>query len=343
MSKRILFCRVVVLTLVVLVLVVLSGVLSAQGYSVSALERVKAVQERHTAQLLALEGVVGTAVGFNENNRLSVKVFVVGREVAGVPKKLDGVPVRVAVTGKIFALKRRPRSKKKVDPASRFERPVPIGVSTGHPNITAGTIACRVTDGTNVYALSNNHIYAVQNNANIGDASLQPGPLDGGLDPDDAIGRLFDFEPIDFEGGINTMDAAIALSSDANLGNSTPLNGYGTPKISTLAAHLLLNQPVKKYGRSTTLTKGKVHAVNATVTVGYGSDVALFTDQIIITPGNFCAGGDSGSLVVFRGKGRNKTHDHKPVGLLFAGNDLVAVASPIDRVLDRFGVYIDGE
>jgi len=36
-----------------------------------------------------------------------------------------------------------------------WARPVPIGVSTGHPDITAGTIGARVTDGVNVYALSN--------------------------------------------------------------------------------------------------------------------------------------------------------------------------------------------
>ncbi len=52
-----------------------------------------------------------------------------------------------------------------LDPTSRFNRPVPIGVSTGHPAITAGTIGARVTDGVNVYALSNNHVYADENTA----------------------------------------------------------------------------------------------------------------------------------------------------------------------------------
>ena len=56
---------------------------------------------------------------------------------------------------------------------------MPIGVSTGHPAITAGTIGARVTDGTNVFALSNNHIYANSNNAAIGDSALQPGSIDG--------------------------------------------------------------------------------------------------------------------------------------------------------------------
>ena len=97
-----------------------------------------------------------------------------------------------------------------------------VGVSTGHPDITAGTIGARVTDGINVYALSNNHVYADGNAASIGDGAIQPGTVDGGTDPADRIGTLHDFEPIDFTGGDNLMDAAIVISSIDLLGNSTP-------------------------------------------------------------------------------------------------------------------------
>ena len=104
--------------------------------------------------------------------------------------------------------------------------------------------------------------------------------------------------------------------------------------------------PVKKYGRTTGLTKGRVYALNATVDVAYdeeGEKVARFVGQIIITPGSFSAGGDSGSLIVADGKGRNKADDRKPVGLLFAGSSLYTVANPIGPVLTRFGVTIDGD
>lgn len=216
-----------------------------------------------------------------------------------------------------------------------------IGISTGHPAITAGTIGCRVTDGTNVYALSNNHVYADENNAAIGDAVIQPGTYDGGSSPADDIGTLADFEPIDFSGGPNLIDAAIASTTTGLLHNATPSDGYGTPRSITAVASI--NQKVKKYGRTTGLTKGQVYAVNATVDVGYAAGVARFVGQIIITPGSFSAGGDSGSLIVVDGKGRNKADDRKPVGLLFAGSDFVTIANPIDDVLARFGVDIDGE
>ena len=87
------------------------------------------------------------------------------------------------------------------DTTARCDRPVPIGVSTGHPSITAGTIGARVTNGTEFWALSNNHVYAATNSATNGDNVLQPGTVDGGIDPADAIGTLADFEPPRFRRG----------------------------------------------------------------------------------------------------------------------------------------------
>lgn len=103
MSTRI-FPKVLLLVVAVFGLLVFSNVLSAQGLSQEAFERVKEVQERHTDQLLGIKGVEGTAIGFNQNNRLALKVFVARWDVAGIPKKLDDVPVQVVVTGKFYAL-----------------------------------------------------------------------------------------------------------------------------------------------------------------------------------------------------------------------------------------------
>jgi hypothetical protein len=194
--------------------------------------------------------------------------------------------------------------------------------------------------------LSNNHVYANENNATPGDSVLQPGTYDGGIDPDidsvDVIGTLSYFEPIIFSTDANnTIDAAIALSVDVNgeplVGKATPSNGYGTPKIATVDASL--NQKVQKYGRTSELTKGTITGINATINVGYGSGVAKFVDQITvqgIKP--FIKGGDSGSLLV-------TDPDRNPVGLLFAGNrsGKFAVANRIDLVLTRFGVTVDVE
>jgi len=352
--------RILLVIVAIFGLFVLSGVLLAQGNSETAFERVKAVQERHTDTLMGIKGVVGTAVGLDEANGHVVIVLVEKEGLAGIPNNLGGVPVRPVVTGKIYALPKggnggaaKPPPEPPIDRTARFDRPVPIGVSTGHPAITAGTIGCRVTDGINVYALSNNHVYANENDASIGDNVLQPGTYDGGVNPDDKIGTLADFQRIVFYDyaypptpiPTNTMDAAIALSSTGLLGRTTPSDGYGTPKSTTAPALLSINASVKKYGRTTGLTKGKIWAANATVDVGYGpGKTARFVGQIIITPGTFSAGGDSGSLVVMdAGKGRNPSDDRKPVGLLFAGSSTHTIACPINPVLTRFGVSVDGE
>ncbi|MEK7424998.1 MAG: fibronectin type III domain-containing protein, partial [Actinomycetota bacterium] len=62
---------------------------------------------------------------------------------------------------------------------------------------------------------------------------------------------------------------------------------------------------------------------------------ARFVNQIAVTPDAFSAGGDSGSLIVTQG-------GNQPVALLFAGGEGRTIGNPIDLVLQRFGVTIDG-
>ena len=289
------------------------------------------IQERHTEVLMAIEGVVGTAVGFSVNDVPEIRVYTIDAGIEGLPELLEGYPVVIKPTGMLMALS---------DPTAKQPRPVPIGVSTGHPAITAGTIAARVKDALgNVYALSNNHVYAASNDAELDDNVLQPGMFDGGEDPTDAIGILDSFVPIDFSGGANTVDAAIAMSSRAMLHNSTPSDdGYGIPSSTTVAA--FVGQQVKKYGRTTRLTHGEVTEVNVTANVCYEvvvlicTKAARFTGQIGISTTGFSDGGDSGSLIVTE-TGNN------PVGLLFAGSATLTLANPIDQVLDAFGVVVD--
>ncbi len=165
-----------------------------------------------------------------------------------------------------------------------------------------------------------------------------PPPDDDGIDPNDVIGQLSDFESIVFSTTANnTIDAAIAVSSEAVLGNATPSDGYRMPKSAIVSAAIW--QAVQKYGRTTSLTKGTITDINATLKIGYPSGTARFVDQIIVqSTKHFLKSGDSGSLLV-------TDPDRNPVGLLFAGNrsGKLAVANRIDWVLDAFGVSIDGE
>jgi len=342
MSRR-KWIQMLVVTAVTACLLLFSGLLSAQGNSEQAFERVREVQERNTAWLMALPGVVGTAIGEDESARPIVLLLLEHGAVAGIPPQLDGVLVRPLVTGKIVALQKgKPGGGSEPSPTSRWPRPVPIGVSTGNANEnSAGTIGCRVKDGSgNLYALSNNHVYARENNAAIGEEVLQPGRYDGGKPGEDHLGNLSVYVPIVFSTSAeNTVDAAIALTTADLLRTSTPANGYGTPNSGTTVASL--NQKVQKYGRTTGLTKGSINGINATVNVGYSSGTARFVNQIIVysRTSAFIKAGDSGSLLV------TDNANNSPVGLLFAGDSSgkYGIANPIVPVLNAFGVTIDGK
>jgi PKD repeat protein len=312
--------------------------LSLANPAVAAVAR---IQEDSTPSLLGIPGVVGTATGVDADGQLVIKVFTEGPGVAGLPGSIGGRPVAVRVTGPFRALA--------VNPASAFPRPVPIGVSIGHPEVTAGTFGCRVRTITSedevlYFLLSNNHVIANQNDATIGDPIFQPGVYDGGT-PADQLAVLHDFEAIVYDGRVNLMDAAIALTTDSDAGAATPdgAGAYGAPSATTRAAELGLR--VQKYGRTTSLTQGQVTDLNATVEVCYQyvsrgqsswcDKSAVFYNQIIIGVPGFSAGGDSGSLIVTDDGSKN------PVALLFAGSDSHTIASPIDTVLTRFEVMID--
>lgn len=308
-------------------------------------------QERHTGWMMANPDVVGTAVGLTEDGRPAVKVLTKRPGVAGIPEQLEGFPVEVEVTGEIFALpvngKEMPLAAQakgkpgpRIDPTAKFDRPVPIGVSTGNEGeCSAGTIGARVKDSDGyIYALSNNHVYSLENGAGIGSIVLQPGRYDTQcvFDESNDIGYLSDFESIKFGSGSNTIDAAIAISAPDKLDYKTPSDGYGVPSPTTRGA--IVNLSVKKYGRTTSLTHGTVYLINANINVGYSSGTALFTGQIGVAgkKGPFIKAGDSGSLLVTE-VGNN------PVGLLFAGDSSgkYAFANPISAVLERFNVSID--
>ncbi len=296
-----------------------------------------AVQDRNTRRLMAHPDIVGTATGHADDERPAVLIMTKRRlGPAVIPSHLEGKPVVEKVTGPIFALA---KPVAKINPARYFTRPVPIGVSTGNRGeCSAGAIGARVKHGSNLYALSNNHVYALENEAAIGSEVLQPGLYDTKCvyRKSNAIGELADFVPIDFSAD-NVIDAAIASVTAKMVGNATPADGYGMPK--SLTVDPFIGQKVQKYGRSSSLTKGTVWGINATISVIYGSRIAVFKNQIMVSGrGGFIKPGDSGSLLV-TDPGKN------PAGLLFAGNSSgsYAWANPIDEVLDAFNVEIDGE
>ena len=338
--KRLFRSRVTLWLALVADLLLFAGSHGPYDYSQASFEAALTLQEQVTDAWLNRDGVVGTAIGVDGAGHAVLKVYLAAPGLVTFPHFVANVRIVPEVTGRFMALPLSADAES-VDPTASFPRPVPIGVSTGHGRVTAGTIGARVTDGDRLFALSNNHIFAANNGGRTGDNLLQPGVVDGGRDPDDVIGTLFDYEPLHFCRAmvcdLNRIDAALALTTADDVGSETPEGGYGGPRSWTVDARLGMS--VQKYGRTTGHTVGQVTGLNATIDVGYASGTARFEDQIVITGRGFSAGGDSGSLIVTKGL---LLADRRPVGLLFAGTQTTTLANPIDLVLDRFGVRVDG-
>jgi len=277
---------------------------------------------------LGPENILGIGVGEQTTagkptGRICVKVYVAEKAPEDeinpefiVPEEIEGEVVDVEAVGLIEAL-----------PFKYRYRPAPGGVSIGHVKITAGTLGCFCTSKESkqpILILSNNHVLANSNRAAIGDHILQPGPYDGGTDPRDLIATLFDFVPIDFTGKPNLVDAALAKPVNPKelktvIIKRGKVRGVALPTLRTR---------VRKSGRTTQTTAGIISGIGATLWVTYGSaGRALFKDQIVITPGGFSAGGDSGSAILDR---RNRVR-----ALLFAGSSTHTIANPIQNVISQ--------
>lgn len=239
---------------------------------------------------------------------------------------------------------------------ARQSRPIPLGVSGGSVvdkvknGCCSGTLGSLVQDknGT-LYILSNTHVLAGDSasggNGKVsakGDPINQPGYIDVNCkaNESDYVAKLEKWQVI-APNGVTPVDAAIAKVEPGMVDASGRINQIGT--ISSTPIDAFVGQKVKKSGRTSGLTKGQVTGLHATISVEYTDEcggkpyTSTYHDQILIGPGSFIKGGDSGSLMV-----EDVDTNPRPVGLLFAGSDSVAIANPIQLVLDTFGVSMVG-
>ena len=328
------------------------------------LTAVRQTLKRNRYQLLKRSNVLATGVGYKitggqKTTTLGIVCSVTKKVAASqlssqdmVPATLEGTPTDVVQTGIIRALQ---------SPTNKH-RPAPGGVSIGHRDITAGTLGCLIQKDGQKFILSNNHVLANSNQAEIGDPILQPGPYDGGTYPDDHIADLEDFVQINIIGlpsecpiatgtanllngiakllGSHVRMQAInqqALENLVDAAIARPLNPEDVSdeilQIGTIQGTAAgeLGMAIKKSGRTTGLTTGVIEQVDVSVNVQYGQDqIAMFTDQLMA--GAMSKGGDSGSAVL--------DDNNLLVGLLFAGSDTTTVINRIENVFSALGVSV---
>ena len=105
-----------------------------------------------------------------------------------IPKTLEGVPVDVIETGVLkappkFEIRKRRRKKRAVDKTGKF-RPLVAGISTGHVQITAGTLGWFVEKNDQILPASNAHVFTPDPSLEtfLIDEILQPGDVNGGTE-----------------------------------------------------------------------------------------------------------------------------------------------------------------
>ena len=216
------------------------------------------------------------------------------------------------------------------------------GVSGGNVNniskrfCCSGTLGSLVTDGINNYILSNNHVLADSDQGHVGDAISQPGLVDVNCNASGAriVANLTAWPLL---GGTN-VDAAVAQLVAPSIMNTTGSIEGITGLPSTIAKTPSVGLAVEKSGRTTGVTTGSVQSVNTSVSVrytttcgGHKSFTISYINQVVITPGTFSAGGDSGSLIVTS----SDSTCPQPVALLFAGSSSETIGNPIGEVLSK--------
>lgn len=327
------------------------------------MERIRKVLTKNKKKIMSCDNVVGYGLGYKimrgKTTNEPAIIVLVKKKVPKVelkrtqliPKTFDNVMTDVIEVGEVRLLAQR----------TDKSRPAQPGMSIGHYKITAGTFGAVVKDEKTgePLILSNNHVLAnatdgYDGRSAIGDPILQPGLYDGGTD-DDVIAYLERYMPItrdSYESSCsiakkiqdisnfflkfirpdyrltfykerpshNLIDAALAkpikpeyISDDIfELGR---IQGVSDPKI---------GMTVKKSGRTSGVTSGKIKAIDVVLKVMLGdSNEATFHEQILTEP--IAQPGDSGSIVV--------DDNMKAVGLLFAGSNQATIINPILNIL----------
>jgi hypothetical protein len=241
------------------------------------------------------------------------------------------------------------------------------GVSGANTNLSgeSGTIGyfckrrSRLRRPTEVYLLSNCHVFADLRKSCVDEGDLIMHPSPGEAATGRAVGALVNFSALKFGGGTdepNRIDAALAKLWGPQK------HAFLIPFVGAVEGHVSkdeieLGEPARKCGRTTGYTVGCVISIDLDLRIRYDrtGQTAYFEDQILIEPvpphTRFVLPGDSGSLVLDEGR--------RAFGLIFAGTadaptraqtdppadgprrvEGCGVANPIAEVLDRLKIEL---
>ncbi|MCG8461099.1 MAG: hypothetical protein MI919_32850 [Holophagales bacterium] len=325
------------------------------------LAELRRAKRRAESSLLERPGVVGVdvgpkIVGGRATELPAIRVYVVAKrdvpDEEAIPAELEGHSTDVIQTR--FVAHGAPGGAPRADGDSGFGPPPSIsgrgtsdrsplpdsrryaallgGISVGacRGEASGGTLATLVRDRASgqPLLLGNFHVLALDSGWRPGEPVLQPARIDGGQCPRDVVGLLERALLVESFAGGPGIDAAVARPT-ARPGFGHVL-GLG-PTVGPVEA--APGEEVRKRGRSTGSTRGKVEGLDLTVLLDMGPRLGerRLRDQVVVASLSdepFARAGDSGALVVDASGGC--------VGLHVGGSEdgRLGVATPFHAVLE---------
>ena len=335
------------------------GLLDETHASVRA---VMAVQGQVTDGFMTLDGVLGTAVGLDNNGQVALVVYVdrgsasAAAIVRALPAQVHGTALKAELTDKFIAFPaHRGGGGGRVSHTAKQTPPIQLGTSGGWRDDLANGYCCGGTLGSLIqangvqYILSCYHVFEgdIVSGGNgivaqTGDYIIQPGLIDVNCSASSAqnVGTLVKVSSLP----TSNVDCSVAKVISGMVRTDGAILEIGTISSQTVTASL--SQAVKKSGRTTGLSHSTISGLNATISVTYENECAggtaftkTFTGQIVVanSGSKFLNSGDSGSLMV-----EDVTTNPRAVGLLFAGSSTSAIANPIQPVLSFLSTKLGG-
>jgi hypothetical protein len=310
------------------------------------MDQVAVVQARHESTLMALPGVIGVGIGIGTAGQLVLQVYVdQDAQMPALPAALDGVPVTSLQIEK--PVTHIGGSGCVPCHSSQLPLPTQMGHSTSNNagacySCTIGFKVCDTSTGTLGF-VTNNHCNPAANgceNGPIGATFFERSLGDNGCSGVGLqnCGTSNKVAALGLSG--NKVDAAFVASNAAQSKKKVEDVGGARSAPATVSPGTC----IRKSGRTSGLTYGRVSSVNTTINVGgYCQGTLQFIQQIVYLADTSCGQcthppcpislpGDSGSPVLLANK-------RKIVGLNFAGGNggQLGIGNTVANVLSELG------
>lgn len=227
------------------------------------------------------------------------------------------------------------------------DKKIGIGASISHEQSGTGVIGCFVKKygRDDLLILSNNHIMANENEANIGSPIFHPS-----IEKQDYLTKKSDFEFAFLESytrleikNTNFFDSALAKVKCIDLVDPITLDGFGLLQ-GIFDSSIFADMPVAKIGSATELTSGSIQAVGINgMRIKFRTGVYRFSNLIAIESRGekrFSSEGDSGALIFDELAGR-------AIALLVGGSEYgghnklgITYAIPIVDIMNNLGLEL---